>query len=130
MHFPTLETPARYRRHLVDSLRLDKLRHWDTELRRLAALALGNVAPLEPLYAAKTVLPTVLGDTLSPDLLKRHGACLAASEVILALGKVCRKGLPVRRVIFRKRGVYWQAFTVRVRLGGVVSRCSPRLFAS
>lgn len=78
----------RYRHYLIDSLRLDKVRHWDPELRRLSALALGNMAMLEPAYAAETVLPAVLGDTLSPDLLRRHGACLAASEMTLALGKV------------------------------------------
>lgn len=72
----------------MDSLRLDKLKHWDPELRRLSALALGAMAPLDPAYAAETVLPTALGDALSPDLLRRHGACLALAEVTLALGKV------------------------------------------
>lgn len=81
----------RYRHHLIDSLRLDKLRHWDPELRRLSALALGRMAPLEPEYVADTVLKAALADTLSPDLLRRHGACLAASEIALALGKVRRQ---------------------------------------
>lgn len=72
----------------MDSLRLDKLKHWDPELRRLSALALGGTAPLDPVYAAETVLPAALGDALSPDLLRRHGACLALAEVTLALGKV------------------------------------------
>lgn len=73
----------------MDSLRLDKLKHWDPELRRLSALALGGMTPLEPRYAAETVLPAALADALSPDLLRRHGACLALAEVTLALGKVC-----------------------------------------
>lgn len=72
----------------MDSLRLDKLKHWDPDLRRLSALALGGTAPLEPGYAAGTVLPAALADALSPDLLRRHGACLALAEVTLALGKV------------------------------------------
>ncbi|CAM9634190.1 unnamed protein product, partial [Ectocarpus sp. 8 AP-2014] len=79
----------RYRHHIVDTLRLDKLKHWDPELRRLSALALGRIASLEPAYAAETVLPAALGDTLSPDLLRRHGACLALAEVTLSLGQVC-----------------------------------------
>eukprot|EP00752_Nemacystus_decipiens_P005667 g5128.t1 len=78
----------RYRHHMLDTLRLDKLKHWDPELRRLSALALGAMAPLEPRYAAGTVLPAALADALSPDLLRRHGACLALAEVTLALGKV------------------------------------------
>lgn len=72
----------------MDSLRLDKLKHWDPELRRLSALALGRMAPLDPAYAAETILPAALGEALSPDLLRRHGACLALAEVTLALGKV------------------------------------------
>ncbi|CAN0009355.1 unnamed protein product, partial [Hapterophycus canaliculatus] len=79
---------SRYRRHIMDSLRLDKLKHWDPDLRRLSALALGGMAPLEPAFTAEVVLPAALGDALSPDLLRRHGACLALAEVTLALGKV------------------------------------------
>ncbi|CAN0547341.1 unnamed protein product, partial [Ectocarpus sp. 12 AP-2014] len=79
----------RYRSHIVDTLRLDKLKHWDPELRRLSALALGRIASIEPAYAAETVLPAALGDTLSPDLLRRHGSCLALAEVTLSLGQVC-----------------------------------------
>ncbi|CAN0322583.1 unnamed protein product, partial [Ectocarpus sp. 13 AM-2016] len=86
---PSPPPPPRYRRHIVDTLRLDKLKHWDPELRRLSALALGRIASIEPAYAAETVLPAALGDTLSPDLLRRHGACLALAEVTLSLGQVC-----------------------------------------
>lgn len=85
---PRRQTLLRYRYHIMDSLRLDKLKHWDPELRRLSALALGGMAPLEPQYAAERVLPAALADALSPRLLRRHGACLALAEVTLALGKV------------------------------------------
>lgn len=46
------------------------------------------MARLDPSHAAQTVLPAALGDVLSPDLLVRHGACLAVAEVTLALGQV------------------------------------------
>lgn len=75
----------------MDSLRLDKLKHWDPDLRRLSALALGGMAPLEPAFMAEVVMPAALGDALSPDLLRRHGACLALAEITLALGKVCAR---------------------------------------
>lgn len=80
---------SRYRYFLADSLRLTKLRHRDPELRRLSSLALGKMARLDPSHAAQTVLPAALGDVLSPNLLVRHGACLAVAEVTLALGQVC-----------------------------------------
>ncbi|CAM9179699.1 unnamed protein product [Scytosiphon promiscuus] len=84
----TIAAFDRYRRNIIDCLRLDKLKHWDPDLRRLSALALGGMAPLEPAYMAEVVLPAALGDALSSDLLRRHGACLALAEVTLALGKV------------------------------------------
>ncbi|CAM9573000.1 unnamed protein product, partial [Laminaria digitata] len=84
----TVASFERYRYFLSNSLRLNKLHHWDPELRRLSALALGKMARLDPSHAAQTVLPAALGDVLSPNLLVRHGACLAVAEVTLSLGQV------------------------------------------
>lgn len=78
----------------MDCLRCEKLKHWDPDIRRLAARALANmasVASLDPDYAMRVALPSTLRDSVSPDLVKRHGSCLAAAELTLALGKVNRR---------------------------------------
>jgi tubulin-specific chaperone D len=74
-----------HRAALTDHVAAVKLQHWDSEVRALAAKALGALAPLDLHRAATELLPTVLQQILSPDLLKRHGACLAAGELLLAI---------------------------------------------
>lgn len=108
---------SRYRRHLTDSLRKDRLGHWDPEIRRLAAEALHNITPLEPSYAADVVLPAALRDSLSPDLVKRDGACRAAASVSLSLGKVRLRFPPLPPL----KNIVWLLpcrVTRRVRLFG------------
>jgi tubulin-specific chaperone D len=82
---PYVASFAPHRAALTDHVAAVKLQHWDSEVRALAAKALGALAPLDLHRAATELLPTVLQQILSPDLLKRHGACLAAGELLLAI---------------------------------------------
>ncbi|KAG0570729.1 hypothetical protein KC19_6G183600 [Ceratodon purpureus] len=74
-----------YRSHLIDDLISTKIRHWDRSLRELAAEALAALVKYDPEYFEATVLGILLPSTLSPELSLRHGAALAAAEVVRAL---------------------------------------------
>uniref|UniRef100_A0A7I4D1R8 Tubulin-specific chaperone D n=1 Tax=Physcomitrium patens TaxID=3218 RepID=A0A7I4D1R8_PHYPA len=74
-----------YRLCLIEELLSTKIRHWDRSLRELAAEGLAALVKYDPGYFETTVLGTLLPWTLSPDLGLRHGAALAAAEVIRAL---------------------------------------------
>jgi hypothetical protein len=77
-----------YRYALIDHLLHVKSRHWDVNIRLLSAKALQNLTALDPQYMVATALPLLLSQTLSPDLLIRHGAVVCVSELILGLAKV------------------------------------------
>ncbi|XP_057955692.1 tubulin-folding cofactor D isoform X2 [Malania oleifera] len=79
---------AQYKGYLhpfVDELLYNKICHWDKGLRELAALALSALVKYDSDYFANFVLGNLIPSTLSPDLCTRHGATLAAGELILAL---------------------------------------------
>ncbi|XP_044502891.1 tubulin-folding cofactor D-like [Mangifera indica] len=69
----------------VDELLYNKICHWDKALRELAAEALSALVKYEPEYFANFVVEKLVPCTLSTDLCTRHGATLAAGEVVLAL---------------------------------------------
>ncbi|KAJ4905299.1 Tubulin-folding cofactor D [Raphanus sativus] len=69
----------------VDELLYNKICHWDKSLRELAAKALAALVKYEPEYFVNYVLEKLIPCTLSTDLCMRHGATLAAGEVVLAL---------------------------------------------
>lgn len=54
-------------------------------MRELAAEALSALVRYDPEYFANFVLEKLIPKTLSPDLCTRHGATLAAGEVVSAL---------------------------------------------
>eukprot|EP01029_Cantina_marsupialis_P011912 TRINITY_DN2641_c0_g1_i1.p1 TRINITY_DN2641_c0_g1~~TRINITY_DN2641_c0_g1_i1.p1 ORF type:complete len:1359 (+),score=487.32 TRINITY_DN2641_c0_g1_i1:110-4186(+) len=62
--------------------------HWDDNMRRLSALTLEHLTPLEPDYIANTVLPALLDKVLSPNPNERHGASLCVGSIVMALAKV------------------------------------------
>ncbi len=62
-----------------------KLFHWDSEIRELAATALGRFAVLDPTHAITVVLPDLLERTTSAHLFERHGSVLAIAENVIAL---------------------------------------------
>ena len=68
---------------LCDSL----INFQDKGLRELAAKALSALVNYDPEYYANIVLDKIIPSTLSADLYMRHGATLAAGEVVLALHK-------------------------------------------
>ncbi|WZY87537.1 hypothetical protein YC2023_044272 [Brassica napus] len=69
----------------VDELLYNKICHWDKSLRELAAKALAALVKYEPEYFVNYVLEKLIPCTLSTDLCMRHGATLAAGEVVLAV---------------------------------------------
>ncbi|XP_020891431.1 tubulin-folding cofactor D isoform X2 [Arabidopsis lyrata subsp. lyrata] len=69
----------------VDELLYNKICHWDKSLRELAAETLAALVKYEPKHFANYVLEKLTPRTLSSDLCMRHGATLAAGEVVLAL---------------------------------------------
>jgi hypothetical protein len=80
---------VQYRYPLIEYLVTTKLQHWDIDIRLVSAQAIGRaLTPLDPRYMAKNVLPRLLQMSLDPDLLVRHGATMAAAEVVRALGRV------------------------------------------
>ncbi|KAL2514965.1 Tubulin-folding cofactor D [Forsythia ovata] len=60
-------------------------RRVDKSLRELAANAISSLVKFKPDYFANVVLEKLIPCTLSSDLCMRHGATLAAGEVVLAL---------------------------------------------
>ncbi|XP_021756292.1 tubulin-folding cofactor D-like [Chenopodium quinoa] len=82
---------AKYEGYLypfVDELLNSKMCHWDKGLRELAAKALSALVSYDPEHFANSVLGKIIPSTLSTDLCMRHGATLAAGEVVLALHKL------------------------------------------
>lgn len=81
---------AKYEGYLypfVDELLSSKMCHWDRGLRELAAKAISALVNYDPEHFANCVLEKIIPSTLSTDLCLRHGATLAAGEVVLALHK-------------------------------------------
>ncbi|KAL3615585.1 hypothetical protein CASFOL_041246 [Castilleja foliolosa] len=74
-----------YLHQFVDVLLQSKICHWDKSLRELAATALSSLVKFDPGYFADVTLDNLSPWTLSSDLCMRHGAVLAAGEVVLAL---------------------------------------------
>ncbi|RHZ33210.1 hypothetical protein DYB31_005102 [Aphanomyces astaci] len=110
---------AEYRYVLVDHLASVKLFHWDVNVRVLAASALGQLAPLDVAYMLSAIVPPLLVASISPssDVIVRHGATLALSEIALHIasvpafidGEVMRrlKLIPIemdKRRLYRGRG--------------------------
>ncbi|XP_074263177.1 tubulin-folding cofactor D [Silene latifolia] len=69
----------------VDELLSSKMCHWDKGLRELSAKALSALVKYDPEYFANSALEKIMPSTLSTDLCMRHGATLAAGEVVLGL---------------------------------------------
>jgi len=70
-------------RHLADV----KLLHWDIEIRSLSSRSLARVSKLNPSYSATNVLPKLLEQCFSDDLVVRHGSLLGVAEIVLAFGE-------------------------------------------
>ncbi|KAL4336004.1 hypothetical protein GQ457_07G015330 [Hibiscus cannabinus] len=82
-----------YLHPFVDELLHGKICHWDKSLRELAAEALSALVRYDAAYFADFVLEKLIPFTLSSDLCTRHGATLAAGELVLAL-HLCGYDLP------------------------------------
>ncbi|KAJ8632216.1 hypothetical protein MRB53_025552 [Persea americana] len=79
---------AQYKEYVypfVEELLCSKICHWDKGLRELAAQALSALSKYDLGYFADSVLERLIPCTLSSDLCMRHGATLAAGELVLAL---------------------------------------------
>ncbi|KAK9143260.1 hypothetical protein Syun_012660 [Stephania yunnanensis] len=79
---------AQYKQYLypfAEELLYNKIGHWEKSLRELAAEALSALVKYDPGYFTDFVLEKVIPGTLSSDLCMRHGATIAAGELVLAL---------------------------------------------
>eukprot|EP00958_Prasinococcus_capsulatus_P008944 scaffold879_cov410-Prasinococcus_capsulatus_cf.AAC.29 len=74
-----------YREPLINHLLDVKLRHWDQQLRELAADALAELVPLAKERMNHEVTPLLAGLSLSTDLPVRHGAVCGLSRVLRSL---------------------------------------------
>ncbi|RHY34117.1 hypothetical protein DYB32_001137 [Aphanomyces invadans] len=81
---------AEYRYSLMDHVASVKLFHWDVNIRVLASNAIGLLAPLDVSYTITSILPSLLVASISPtsDVIVRHGATLAVSEIALQIASV------------------------------------------
>ena len=73
-----------YQRALIAHLAQHKLFHWDLDIRRLSAKALGVLTKVAPSYVCGDVLQELIPQTLSAQMFVRHGATLALAEIITA----------------------------------------------
>ncbi|GKV12903.1 hypothetical protein SLEP1_g23988 [Rubroshorea leprosula] len=80
----------------VDELLFNKICHWDKGLRELAGEALAALVKYDAAYFANYALEKLIPSTLSSDLCTRHGATLAAGELVLALHQ-CGFELPTEK---------------------------------
>lgn len=78
----------------VEELLYNKICHWDKGLRELAAKALSSLVKYDVEYFANFVMEKIIPCTLSSDLCTRHGATLAAGEIVLAIHQ-CGYSLPI-----------------------------------
>jgi hypothetical protein len=85
---PQVGAYPQYRPALLEHLLDTKLKHWDKEVRELAARALASMTPLDPGWMINVALPRLLPLTTSSDLYVRHGALLGIAELVLALAQV------------------------------------------
>ena len=74
-----------YRLPLLIHLSTVKFKHWDVQLRLLAAQSAARLTPFDREYTLDAMLPFLIGKTLSPDLKSRHGATHMLAECLLGL---------------------------------------------
>jgi tubulin-specific chaperone D len=75
--------PASVKVKLIGPLLVQvKLLHWDLSIRMLASQALHELSLIAPAYMVEQVLPDLLGQVYSPDVVRRHGSILGVAEVI------------------------------------------------
>ena len=74
-----------YRRSMLEHLSTVKYKHWDNTIRLLASQAVSRLAPLDEPYVLETLIPFLVGKTLSQDLKARHGATHMLAETLFGL---------------------------------------------
>lgn len=79
---------SEYVKPLIDHLIKHKVNHWDTVIRELTAKTFNLLTKRDPAYIAQNILPNLFEMTNSIDINVRHGAVLAAGEIVLALSEL------------------------------------------
>ncbi|GMH40040.1 hypothetical protein BSKO_07944 [Bryopsis sp. KO-2023] len=98
---PKVASFSHYRQKITQHLIHVKLRHWEIEVRELAADALEKLVPLSPDYFATEGLELVLGWCLDDVLNVRHGAALGLSSILLGLS---RNGISISEGLQKRVG--------------------------
>lgn len=70
---------------MVDHLAFVKLKHWEPQIRELAAQSLAAISPFNPDYILEKILPVLIESCLDKALHVRHGAILGVSEILIGL---------------------------------------------
>ena len=72
-----------YRESLLDHLLNVKSQHWDQAIRELTAESFGVLCEIDSDYMLSIALPKLIPETLSPNLLIRHGATLCTFYIYI-----------------------------------------------
>ncbi len=70
---------------MMQHLAFIKLRHWEPQIRELAAQALAAICVFDPDYTVKEILPKLIDLCLDKALHVRHGAIIGVSEILIGL---------------------------------------------
>ena len=74
-----------YFKPFVEHLCYQKLRHWDLEMKRIAACSLSLMCPLNPKFVARELLPS-LTKYLNSDIMNiKLGSIIGIGEILLGL---------------------------------------------
>lgn len=76
--------PAYFSR-MAHHLAFTKLRHWEPEMRQLAAQSLSVIAVFQPELISQEILPKLIDSCLDKALHVRHGAILGVGEILIGL---------------------------------------------
>jgi hypothetical protein len=84
-----------YFKPFVEHLCYQKLRHWDLEIKRIAACSLSLMCPLNPHFISKEILPALLNYLDFDSMSVKLGTIIGIGEILLGL-----KGLSHRHQLF------------------------------
>lgn len=69
----------------MEHLAFIKLKHWEPQIRELAAQSIAAISVFNPDYIIKQILPKLIENCLDKSLNVRHGAILGVAEILIGL---------------------------------------------
>lgn len=74
-----------YFKPFAENLGYQKLRHWDIEIKRIAACSLSLMCPLNPQFMAKELLPSLVNYLKEDTMAIRLGSIIGIGEILIGL---------------------------------------------